>query len=232
MKIGTSRILVCPFCGEEKEIMSLAMGNSLGAQLWSDNKLIARMLPEISYVQKCPCCGKYYITERQAAKYSKDNCSCETGYLTYEEMKAAFSQLSESGFVSKEEESVVRMMLHHAFNDYYFRSEDNKEIDADDWISFRKNCIWLIDNFISDRVMKAEFYREIGEFEKAQDVLVPAKEGSFVKRIVSLFKENFSKKRNRGFFLIQDRFLIKDNIVASLIQERISKKDSRVFRIK
>lgn len=45
MKIGTSRILVCPFCGEEKEIMSLAMGNSLGAQLWSDNKLIARMLP-------------------------------------------------------------------------------------------------------------------------------------------------------------------------------------------
>lgn len=232
MKIGTSRILVCPFCGEEKEIMSLAMGNSLGAQLWSDNKLIARMLPEISYVQKCPCCGKYYITERQAAKYSKDNCSCETGYLTYEEMKAAFSQLSESGFVSKEEESVVRMMFHHAFNDYYFRSEDNKEIDADDWISFRKNCIWLIDNFISDRVMKAEFYREIGEFEKAQDVLVPAKEGSFIKRIVSFFKENFSKKRNRGFFLIQDRFLIKDNIVASLIQERISKKDSRVFRIK
>ena len=232
MKIGTSRILVCPFCGEEKEIMSLAMGNSLGAQLWSDNKLIARMLPEISYVQKCPCCGKYYITERQAAKYSKDNCSCETGYLIYEEMKAAFSQLSESGFVSKEEESVVRMMLHHAFNDYYFRSEDNKEIDADDWISFRKNCIWLIDNFISDRVMKAEFYREIGEFEKAQDVLVPAKEDSFIKRIVSLFKENFSKKRNRGFFLIQDKFLIKDNMVASLIQERISKKDSRVFRIK
>ena len=46
MKIGTSRILVCPFCGEEKEIMSLAMGNTLGAQLWSDNKLIARMLPE------------------------------------------------------------------------------------------------------------------------------------------------------------------------------------------
>lgn len=33
--------------------------------------------------------------------------------------------------------------------------------------------------------MKAEFYREIGEFEKALDVLVPAKEDSF------LFKINF-----------------------------------------
>ena len=68
--------------------------------------------------------------------------------------------------------------------------------------------------------------------KKAQDVLVPAKEGSFVKRIVSLFKENFSKKSYRGFALIRDIFLIKDNRVASLIQERISKKDSRVFRIK
>ncbi|MBQ6732447.1 MAG: hypothetical protein IJR06_04945 [Paludibacteraceae bacterium] len=45
--------------------------------------------------------------------------------------------------------------------------------------------------------MKAEFYREIGEFEKAQDVLVPAKEGSFIKHIVSLFKEIFSKKKKQ-----------------------------------
>lgn len=48
---GNPQILTCPFCGKEKEIMSLMSGNTRGIIRWSDNKQIARMLPEISYVQ-------------------------------------------------------------------------------------------------------------------------------------------------------------------------------------
>ena len=125
---GNPRILVCPFCGKEKEIMSLVSGNTCGAELWSDNKQIAPMLPEISYVQRCPHCGKYYITGRQEVKYAKDGYSFEKGLLSYPEMKEAFVQLSEEGFLNKKEESNVRMMLHHATNDFYYRSDDNKEI--------------------------------------------------------------------------------------------------------
>ena len=50
MMPGNPRILICPFCGTEKQIMSLISGNTFGAELWSDNKQIAPMLPEISYV--------------------------------------------------------------------------------------------------------------------------------------------------------------------------------------
>ena len=54
MTPGNPQIFTCPFCGEKKEIMTLASGNTFGAELWSDNKRIAPMLPEISLVQKCP----------------------------------------------------------------------------------------------------------------------------------------------------------------------------------
>ena len=175
--------------------MSLISGNTFGAELWSDNKQIAPMLPEISYIQKCPHCGQYYITGRQEVKYAKDGYSFEKGLLTYPEMKEAFVQLSEEGFENEKEETKVRMMLHHAYNDYFYRSDDNKEINAEDRKLFYENTIWLIDNLI-----KAEFYREIGEFEIAHDILESVKvEDEFLKRIVSLIQERLQNNDCRVF---------------------------------
>ena len=187
---GNPRILVCPFCGKEKEIMSLISGNTFGAELWSDNKQIAPMLPEISYVQKCPHCGKYYITGRQEVKYAKDGYSFEKGLLTYPEMKEAFAQISEEGFLNEKEEINVRMMLHHAYNDYYYRTEEKKVISEEDKSLFHDNGIWLINNLITDSVMKAEFYREIGELDTARDILDSVTvEDEFLKRIVTAIRD-------------------------------------------
>ena len=187
---GNPRILICPFCSTEKQIMSLISGNTFGAELWSDNKQIAPMLPEISYVQKCPHCGKYYITGRQEVKYAKDGYSFEKGLLTYPEMKEAFTQLSEEGFLNEKEEINVRMMLHHAYNDYYYRTDEKKVISEEDKTLFHENGLWLINNLITDSVMKAEFYREIGEIDTAKSILDSITvEDEFLKRIVTGIKE-------------------------------------------
>ena len=189
---GNSQILICPFCGTEKQIMSLISGNTFGAELWSDNKQIAPMLPEISYVQKCPHCGKYYVMERQDEKVANDGYSFETGLLTYPEMKEAFTQLSEEGFLNEEKEINVRMMLHHAFNDYYYRTEEKKVVSEEDKNLFHENGLWLINNLITDDVMKAEFYREIGEIETAKSILDSITvEDEFLKRIITSIKERF-----------------------------------------
>lgn len=200
MNFGNSRILICPFCGKKKEIMSLLSGNTFRAEMWSDNKQIAPMLPEISFVQRCPQCGKYYITERQELKYAKDSYSIDQGLLSYPEMKEAFIQLSEEGFVNEEEETKVRMMLHHAYNDYYYRSYDNKEINAEDKTLFHENGSWLIDNLITGNVLKAEFYREIGEFEVAHDILESVEvEDEFLKRIMTQIQERVQNNDCRVF---------------------------------
>lgn len=168
---GNSQILTCPFCGGEKQIMSLASGNTFGAEFWSDNKQIAPMLPEISYIQKCPHCGKYYIRGRQEIKYAKDSSSFDQGLLSFSEMKEAYKQLSDEGFENLEEEISVRMMMFHSFNDYYYRREEKMSVNISDFEQFVEQGKWLIENVITDTILKAEFYREIGEMDKAKELL-------------------------------------------------------------
>lgn len=187
---GKPQILTCPFCGTEKEIMSLASGNTFGSELWSDNKQIAPMLPEISYIQKCPCCGKYYIKGRQTVRFSDRKYCLKTGVLAFHELKEAFEQLSEEGFIDAREESRVRLMLHHAYNDYYFRNNDRKDVLEIDKQMFHNNALWLINNFLMNDVMKAEFYREIGDMEAAKEILdSTVVEDDFLKEIVSSIRE-------------------------------------------
>ena len=85
---GNAEIVKCPYCGTEKELMTLLSGNTFGAEYWSDNKRIAPMLPSVSPVQKCPNCGKYYFESKNRHGDSK-NTSFERGELTFPEWKEA-----------------------------------------------------------------------------------------------------------------------------------------------
>lgn len=241
MKPGPPQILTCPYCGEKKKIMSLMSGNTFDAVLWSDNKQIAPMLPEISLIQKCPKCGKYYFRTRQEVVYSdnQDWCS-DSGLLTFPEMKEAFVQLSEEGFEDANEEKRARMMLHHAFNDYYYRvnpdasqlseegfvdaneervarmillhdfndynnpyNPDDRIVNDDDWSIFQENALWIIENIITDDVLKAEYYREIGMMEEALSILQNLTvEDEFIKKIADKIAKRI-KKNDRKVFLIR-----------------------------
>ena len=199
---GNSQILTCPHCGQKKEIMSLRSGNTVGAQLWSDNKQIAPMLPEISYVQKCPYCKKYFIRSRQKQVYAESGFSSEQGLLSFDEMKEAFAQLSQEKFRDTKEEANVRMMLHHAYNDYYFRRGRRAVAEADQKL-FQENARWLIEHFITDNVMKAEFYREVGDMGKAKSLIENVTgDNDFMKRIVATIKEKINKG-DKAVFLIK-----------------------------
>ena len=202
MTPGFPQILTCPFCGKEKEIMTLASGNTFGAKYWSDNKQTAPMLPEISYVQKCDGCGKYFIRTRQEERFNEEGFSLEQGLLTFQETQEAFDQISREGFETKEEEATLRMMVHHAYNDYYHRSTEHHEITPDDWNMFVSNAKWLIDNFISDNILKAEFYRETGGFDNAIASLDAGEpyEDPFIKHMAGAIRE---KAKNKDLCVFQ-----------------------------
>lgn len=206
MRIGGSEILTCPFCGKEKRVMVIDSGNTFGGEWWSDNKRISPMLPYVSAVQKCPECGKYYYKGSVKSKLDREVKCGETGELTYPELKEAFAQLDEEGFgigiMRQMKEGEVRMMLHHAYNDYFYRSGDGKVVPEEDKAMFHENALWLIKYIVSDKVMKAEFYREIGEMEEAKKML--------------------------DSVVLNDKFLEK---IARGIRERLEKNDCVVFRI-
>ncbi len=199
---GNPQILTCPFCGQTKNIMSLMSGNTFGALLWSDNKQIAPMLPEISYVQKCSRCKKYFIRSRQEEVYAKSGFSGEQGLLSFAEMKEAFAQLSQEKFQDQDEEVNVRMMLHHAYNDYYFREGRHRTVAEADQKLFQENALWLIEHFITDDVMKAEFYREVGDMEKAKALIENVTgDNDFMKGLVATIKEKINKGETAVFLI-------------------------------
>lgn len=89
---GNPYLVKCPFCGEMKKVFKLISGNTFDSELWSDTKLIAEMLPQVSPVHKCNRCGKYYFYRKRICGESKDWRS-EKGQLSYHEWKEAYYQI-------------------------------------------------------------------------------------------------------------------------------------------
>lgn len=195
-------LIKCPYCGEEKILMSLISGNTFGAEFWSDGKRIAPSLPEVSPVQKCKHCGKYYLTSRQEVQTS-DKYSFETGKLTYEEWKEAYFQFKEEG-IDAEDMVGVKLWLVQAYNDYYHRNK-NTTTPSDEEYRFIAGILindiinyYNLEDFL---LLKAEFYREANEMEKCKEVLAE-------------FAQNGIEDDDAKFYCeIKDRAERGDNIV-------------------
>ena len=112
---GNAEIVKCPYCGTEKELMTLLSGNTFGAEYWSDNKRIAPMLPSVSPVQKCPNCGKYYFESKNRHGES-NNTSFERGELSFSEWKDAYTQFQNEG-VKGDDLVNVRFWVVQSYND-------------------------------------------------------------------------------------------------------------------
>ena len=170
---GNPQFLTCPYCGEKKKVLSLISGNTFDAKLWSDNKQIAPMLPEVSCVQKCPKCGKYFFIYKQEAIYADNGYSSDCGTLTFPETIEAYQQFTRDNEIENEKDEVnIRFMLFQAFNDYYYRDDKNekKVVDSYHHQLFVETGKWIINHVIKDKLMEAEFYRQIGKLDKAKEI--------------------------------------------------------------
>ena len=169
---ANAKIVKCPFCGERKELLNLASGNTFGAKHWSDQKMVAPMLPRVSPIQKCPKCGKYYLEYKQPYNEG-DDWSTERGELSYQQWKEAYEQLKDEKNTKHDDMQIIRHYVIMAFNDEYYRYGDNTA-DAQEVAFF----VGIINDYIAankwnnqNMLFKAELYREAGEMKKCEEVL-------------------------------------------------------------
>ena len=180
MILNNAEIVACPFCGKKKELLSLVSGNTFGSILWSDGKHISPMLPKVSPVQKCPRCRKYYIYYKQPTQ-TADHESFTTGDLSYKEWKEAFAQFKADLTLDNWDKSLIYMRLIQAFNDHYYRGpapaiytresvppEEEFSYIEKIIIEFIKSTEW---KYNSNLLLKAELYREIGDFSQCKQTL-------------------------------------------------------------
>lgn len=168
-----ARILTCPKCGKHKEVLSLMSGNTFNAVYWSDGKMVAPMLPQVSGIQKCPFCGTYFFLDRQKEEYSKDSYSFELGTLSFEDCKEAHRQFKEET-LSDSERMLLLYLTITAYNDKYYRSGNGMvekipdSVNADDLDFFKSTISMFLKGLPETSLpLRAELLREAGKFNKS-----------------------------------------------------------------
>lgn len=170
---GPANILTCPFCGGKKEVMSLLSGNTFGATVWSDTRREYPMLPEVSPVQQCPHCQKFYFVEQANAEYDNSRESFELGKLNYDQLLEAYEQFDKLT-LSPLQRWVLNHQIFMTFNDRFRRAPDSLEITGEDLAIFTRtvdNLLDGIDNSEDYELFHAELLRETRRFEEAKEVL-------------------------------------------------------------
>ena len=100
-----------------------------------------------------------------------------TGELNFEEARDALEQLYESS--DEKRRFILRLYVLYAFNDKYGREGLMYPLDCEDYFYFVENCKEMIKMQQTNPTLRAELYREIGEFDqcvKYLDSLEPVKE--------------------------------------------------------
>ena len=203
---GPALILTCPYCGTHKAVLSLRSGNTFGQKLWSDNKSIAPMLPRVSFVQKCPSCGGFFLMSRQESepKYGKKP-SFNKGDLSYLELKKAWNSLKNTPDLTDDEKLGVLIMQVWAYNDQYTR-DAVKPAPEEEQQYIRDIIDMLLALDSVDDLLKAELLRETGRFEESMSLINGySTEDEFLQRLLNRLKEENLASNTRPF-LISDLF--------------------------
>lgn len=166
---GPPRILTCPHCGTKKNVISTISGRLMSQTTWSDGRIVSDMPLRPSFVQKCPNCGGFYLLSRQDPDcYAMNSQEWTPDELSYEQLKEAYSLLKKEKLDDHEHLNILQSIV-WAFNDTYTRG-DLREIPDDEMYYFIEVVTALLP--LAHPLLRAELYREIGDYDKAYKELL------------------------------------------------------------
>ena len=217
MTPGPANVLSCPFCGGTKEVMSLISGNTCGATVWSDTRRYYPMLPEVSPIQECPHCHKFYFIEQAKHTYSDDPESTERSYgklgkLTFLQLIKAKKQM-DCLSLTKMQRWILNHQIFMAYNDCFRREPENVDIPP----SQEEQQLYLntIDELLDGigqsanyQLFHAELLREVGKFDEAREILLNHKSEDD-KWIVEAMLKHIEHCNTAPFLLVENGILIK-----------------------
>jgi len=179
---GPDYIYQCPKCSTFLKKGSIASGNTFGATLYSDGKMIAPMLPKFPNLTKCTKCDTilWLSDMKEIGTCTPWGDGCNSQWENADRVKflgvTDLFRFLELDIVKndKERETVVRQQIWWTFND---RVRAGKEIfvqDSDE-VLWKQNCRRLIELFdttdVNQKIMTAELHRNLGEFDICMELL-------------------------------------------------------------
>lgn len=182
MKPGPDKVLKCPRCETPTIIFTLASGNTIDAQTWTDGKMIAPMLPQLPALTKCRNCGHFFwLSEAEVIGeiplWGPELEKIPETWMNAERVR----DLTETEFLealkvgaarNRDQELYLRMGAWWAGNDpLRFINGNSKHVEFSRTTEGIQNlklfCALLDENNPSERLFKAEAMRELGLFSEA-----------------------------------------------------------------
>jgi hypothetical protein len=166
---GPDQVIACPHCKGLARHMTLRSGNTFGAQTWTDGKQVAPMLPHPPTVVQCRHCGQMFwlADAEEIGPILPVTEPTEEGY---------YSAIAGGLAKHAAQEQTLRILAWWCRNDDY-RAETGRPARRPWKVSptARENLGLLLtlldERDTSERIMKAEILRELGEFDKASEQL-------------------------------------------------------------
>lgn len=189
MSPGPTIITECHKCHGLFTQWTLRSGNTFDARFWPDGKMNAPMMPEIPPLVVCPCCDDFV--------WCKDCKEIEEIY-GYDETQEKYPGIQhykkpnvdtfmlalKDKSLNKNREGYIRVKLMHFFNDLNRDMEIPISEPTDMQLENYKRLLVIANkNDANDTMLRAEIYREIGEYDKSLELLEKVKDEHFMTNV-------------------------------------------------
>ena len=179
MTPGPIIIRKCSSCGKHISQRTLRSSNTFGARLWTDGKMDAPMLPEQLRLAKCQHCNTLvWIEELQQVGKIEPRSSDNPDLAKLRDAKPPdtptleeYTDYLDSGVTDKEKERFIRLQIWWGGND--LRREICKPFSLDSFEAQNLIALTVLldETYENDRIMKAEAFRELREFDASEELL-------------------------------------------------------------
>lgn len=173
---GPTLVRECPSCHGHITQETMASGNTFGALFWPDGKMEAPMMPNHpAYVGCAHCKTSFWIRDIKEVgqfKWGEKITDTFPGATRYKEpTEEIFLHGLREANLSNNKEIYLRSNLMRLYNDVNRDQKIQKpatQAQIDNWERLLKI---LGNEDTEDKLLKAEIYREKGEFDKAKATL-------------------------------------------------------------
>jgi hypothetical protein len=161
----------CPHCKAHVVQEETVSGNTIGAKLYTDGKLEAKMLPNHPWLVKCPVCsGLFWVDETVEVDTGFDAAKGKKQLLAPSE-KDLLGFLSGPG-LPKDKEIYLRMRAWWAANDVWrWVPNATPAFSKDQVQNLHALSAMLDESEPNQRILKAEIARELGRFDECLGLL-------------------------------------------------------------
>jgi len=175
---GRAKMAKCPHCGAEKAIYNLTSWNKQNGHMWWDMCSNYPMMPDISAVQLCPICNKYFILRTAEMREVTEGPYVKGthGNLTLRQARNAWKQLRDS--TTGQDLVDMALMCLHRYNDFQCEwpldyKNKKKETRTKSERAWAKEVVEvLLKNYKAENpLIYAEWLCNVGEFERAKAIL-------------------------------------------------------------